>query len=181
MVLDENNLIWLDLEMTGLEPESNRILEIATIVTDNHLTILAEGPCLAIHQPDSILEAMNDWCVNQHRSSGLTERVKNSSVTEADAQAQTLEFLMQYVPAKKSPLCGNSICLDRRFMYLYMPKLEAYFHYRHLDVSTLKILAQRWKPQIAKDFEKDSQHLALSDIRDSINELKHYREKLLQV
>lgn len=181
MAFDDNNLIWLDLEMTGLEPETNRILEIATIVTDNHLNIVAEGPCLAIHQPDSILEAMNDWCVNQHRSSGLTERVKNSTVTEAEAQAQTLAFLMEYVPAKKSPLCGNSICLDRRFMYLYMPKLEAYFHYRHLDVSTLKILAQRWKPQIAKDFEKDSQHLALSDIRDSINELKHYREKLLQV
>lgn len=181
MTSDDNNLIWLDLEMTGLDPDTDRIIEIATIVTDSDLNIVAEGPDLVIHQPNKILDAMNDWCIKQHGASGLTQRVKNSSITEEEAQAQTLEFIMQYVPKNKSPLCGNTVSMDRRFMYKYMPKLEAYFHYRHLDVSTLKILAQRWKPTIAKDFDKDSKHLALSDIKDSINELKYYRENLLQV
>ena len=173
-----NNLIWLDLEMTGLVLEKDRIIEIATIVTDSTLNILATGPVLAIHQSNRLIDNMDDWNSKQHTSSGLVERVKTSNFNEAEAEQQTLDFLAQYVPANASPLCGNSICTDRRFLYLHMPKLEAYFHYRNLDVSTLKILAQRWAPEVANSFTKTSQHLALEDIKDSIDELKHYRDHL---
>lgn len=180
MSFNDNNLVWMDLEMTGLNPDEDYILEIATIVTDNNLNILAEGPVFAIHQSDDILNNMGSWCTSQHAKSGLTERVKLSTVNEAQAEEQTIAFLQQYVPEGKSPLCGNSICQDRRFLFRYMPKLDKYFHYRHLDVSTLKILAQRWAPAIAKNFIKESAHLALQDIRDSIEELRYYREHLLK-
>ena len=173
-----DNLIWLDLEMTGLDLESERIIEIATIVTGSQLNILAEGPVFAIHQPKEILDNMDAWNTEHHQRSGLVERVAQSTVTEAEAEEKTLAFLQQYVPANSSPMCGNSICTDRRFLYLHMPALENYFHYRNLDVSTLKILAQRWAPEIAKSYNKESEHIALEDIRDSINELKHYREHL---
>ena len=180
MSVQSSNLIWLDLEMTGLNPDQDRIIEIATIITNSDLHIIAEGPSLAIHQPDEILGKMDAWNRKQHGSSGLVERVKTSTVTENDAELETLSFLQQYVPAGKSPLCGNSVYQDRRFLYLYMPQLEKYFHYRLLDVSTLKILAQRWAPQIASSFQKESKHLALDDVRDSIAELKHYRENWLR-
>lgn len=179
-MLNDNNLIWIDLEMTGLNPDQDRILEIATVITDSNLNVLAEGPELAIHQPETILDLMDDWNVKQHTASGLLERVRVSHVTETEAQTQTIEFLMQYVPAKKSPICGNSICQDRRFLFRWMPKLEQYFHYRHLDVSTLKILAQLWVPKIYNGLKKESRHLAKDDVYDSINELKYYREHLLK-
>lgn len=171
-----DNLIWLDLEMTGLDTCNDHIIEIATIVTDPHLNILAEGPVLAIHQKTEILGTMDSWNVRQHTGSGLLERVKNSTTTEIDAEAETIEFLMHYVPPGKSPMCGNSICQDRRFLYKWMPKLEQYFHYRNLDVSTIKELASRWAPAILGAIKKESRHLALSDIRDSIAELRYYRE-----
>lgn len=177
---NDNNLVWLDLEMTGLNPHFDRILEIATIITDSELNIIAEGPVFAIHQSDQILSKMNSWCVAQHGKSGLTERVRNSVFTENEAELQTLAFIRKYVPEKKSPLCGNTIYQDRRFLFQYMPTLEDYFHYRLLDVSTVKILAQRWAPQVAEGFEKDSTHLALQDIRDSIEELRYYRKYLLK-
>jgi oligoribonuclease len=181
MAASEQNLIWMDLEMTGLDPFNDRILEIATVVTDPELRILAEGPVIAVHQREELLVGMDDWNRQQHGGSGLLERVRVSGVSEAQAEAQTLAFLAQHVPAGASPLCGNSICQDRRFLARLMPRLEAYFHYRNLDVSTLKILAQRWAPEVASRFKKSSRHLALDDIRESIAELRHYREHLLRV
>ena len=175
-----DNLIWIDLEMTGLSPEDDRIIEIATIVTDPDLNVLAEGPVLAIHQSDERLAAMDEWNTRQHGQSGLTERVRSSRTDEAEAEAATLAFLQGYVDAGASPMSGNSICQDRRFLANYMPKLEAYFHYRNLDVSTLKELAKRWRPDIAKGVSKKGAHLALDDIRDSIAELEHYRAHFLR-
>ena len=174
-----DNLIWIDLEMTGLDPDNDVIIEIATIVTDAHLNILAEGPVFAVKQPDRALDTMDDWNTNQHGKSGLTERVKNSSTSVEAAEAATIEFLEHWVPAGASPMCGNSICQDRRFMARGMPKLEAFFHYRNLDVSTLKELARRWKPEALAGFKKSGAHLALDDIRDSIAELVHYRERFI--
>lgn len=171
-----DNLIWIDLEMTGLNTNEDSIIEIATIVTDAQLNVLEEGPVFAIHQPDEVLAKMDNWNVRQHTGSGLLERVKNSTTTEAIAEAETLEFFMRHVPPGKSPMCGNSICQDRRFLFRCMPKLEQYFHYRNLDVSTIKELAARWAPQVITGVKKESRHLALDDIRDSIEELKHYRE-----
>jgi oligoribonuclease len=171
----------MDLEMTGLDPFRDRILEIATIVTDTELKILAEGPVIAIHQPEEVLAAMDDWNREHHGASGLLERVRVSTVDEAHAERATIAFLERYVPGGESPLCGNSICQDRRFLAPWMPRLEAYFHYRNLDVSTLKILAQRWAPEAAAAVEKKSAHLALEDIKESIAELRHYRAHLLRV
>ena len=175
------NLIWIDLEMTGLDTQNDVIIEIATIVTDKDLNILAEGPMIAIHQSDERLAGMDDWNTKQHGGSGLTQRVKDSTWTEAQAEQATIDFLKQYVPEGASPMCGNSICQDRRFMARCMPTLEAYFHYRNLDVSTLKELAKRWQPDILKDFKKDSRHLALDDIKDSIEEMQFYRERFLSI
>jgi oligoribonuclease len=180
-VTDKNNLIWIDLEMTGLEPKTDVIIEIATIVTDADLNILAEGPSLAIHQPDEALDAMDEWCTNQHGKSGLTQRVKDSKVSVADAEQQTISFLNEYVEAGVSPMCGNSIGQDRRFLVKYMPELESFFHYRNLDVSTIKELARRWRPGVLDGVKKKGSHLALDDIRDSINELRHYRENFFKV
>ncbi len=180
MAQDANNLIWIDLEMTGLDTTSDRIIEIATIITDSQLSILAEGPVLAIHQPDDVMAAMDEWNTRQHGLSGLTERVRTSTLDECAAEQQTVAFLSEYVPANASPMCGNSICQDRRFLARCMPELERYFHYRNLDVSTLKELALRWSPNIAKGFRKESTHLALDDTRDSIRELKYYREYLFK-
>lgn len=179
MTQNATHLIWIDLEMTGLDPKKNTIIEIATVVTDQQLNIVAEGPVLAIHQPDEALAMMDEWCVNQHGKSGLTERVRQSDVTLGQAEQQTLTFLNAYVPPNTSPMCGNSICQDRRFLYHYMPELERFFHYRQLDVSTIKELCQRWQPEIAKGFSKESTHLALNDIFDSIAELKYYRKNFL--
>lgn len=173
-----NHLIWIDLEMTGLNVDQDRIIEIALVITNNKLEILAESSVLAITQEESVLEGMDEWNTKQHHKSGLIERIRQSKVTEAEAEEEMLKFLSLWVPPGKSPMCGNSICQDRRFLYRHMPKLEAYFHYRNLDVSTLKELAKRWAPEIAKSFNKKSRHLALEDIHDSINELKHYREHL---
>jgi oligoribonuclease len=176
MTQNTNNLIWIDLEMTGLDTTSDLIIEIATIVTDSQLNILAEGPVLAIHQSDEVMNGMDEWNTRQHGQSGLTERVRNSKLSEQDAERETIAFLEQYVPANASPMCGNSICQDRRFMARCMPELERYFHYRNLDVSTIKELVKRWSPNIAGGFKKISTHLALDDTRDSIRELVYYRE-----
>ena len=175
------NLIWIDLEMTGLDPDTDVIIEMATIVTDTQLNVLAEGPVIAVHQSDEVLARMDEWNTRQHGGSGLTQRVRESRIGTAEAEAQTLAFLEQWVPKGKSPICGNSICQDRRFLYRQMPELERYFHYRNLDVSTLKELAARWAPQIMQGFSKSGTHLALDDIRDSIAELRHYREHFIKV
>ncbi len=180
-MLHEQNLVWIDMEMTGLDPETCVVLEIATIVTDAQLNILAEGPVIAVHQPDDILDNMDPWCVDTHGKTGLTARCRASTINEAQAAQQTIAFLEQYVPAGKSPLCGNTIGQDRRFMVKYMPELEDYFHYRSIDVSTIKELAARWKPEIPKGFKKKNVHLALDDIRESIAELQYYREKVFTI
>lgn len=175
-----DNLIWIDLEMTGLDPDNDRIIEIATIVTDAQLNTLAEGPVLAVHQPEAVMERMDEWNRNQHGGSGLWQRVRESSVDEQEAQRRTLEFLADYLEPRQSPICGNSICQDRRFLARHMPELEDFFHYRNLDVSTLKELARRWYPEVQQGFKKSGSHLALDDIRESIRELQHYREHLLR-
>ncbi|SLM64752.1 MULTISPECIES: oligoribonuclease [Dickeya] len=180
-MVNEHNLIWIDLEMTGLDPERDRIIEIATLVTDANLNILAEGPTLAVHQSDSQLALMDDWNVRTHTASGLVERVKASAYDDRAAELETLRFLQQWVPAGKSPICGNSIGQDRRFLFRYMPELEAYFHYRYLDVSTLKELARRWKPDMLAGFKKRNTHQALDDIRESVAELAYYREHFIQL
>ena len=179
MAPDPENLIWIDLEMTGLDPDTDRILEIATLVTDKQLTVLAEGPAIAVHHDDAVLAAMGEWCTRQHGQSGLTQRVRDSRVSEREAEQQTLAFLRAHLPPNASPMCGNSICQDRRFLARRMPELERFFHYRNLDVSTLKELAKRWAPA-AGGFNKASTHLALDDIRDSVAELRFYRERLFR-
>ena len=175
MSSSDTNLIWIDLEMTGLIPEQDYIIEIATVITDAQLNLLAEGPVMALNQPESVLAAMDDWNMNQHTRSGLLQRVRGSEFSESDAEKLTLEFLRKYVAAGVSPMCGNSICQDRRFLYRHMPELEKYFHYRNLDVSTVKELVKRWTNN-PEPFDKESTHLALNDIRDSIEELRHYRK-----
>jgi oligoribonuclease len=181
MGTQNGRLIWIDLEMTGLDCQRDSIIEIATIVTDTSLETIAEGPVFAINQPDAVLQAMDDWNTRQHKRSGLTERVRASQVTVTEAESATLEFLRQHVAPNSSPMCGNSICQDRRFMAREMPSLEEFFHYRNLDVSTLKILAGIWAPEVLAGISKKSEHLALADIRDSIAELKHYRENMLKL
>jgi len=180
MAQDSQHLIWIDLEMTGLNPESDLIIEIATVVTDKDLNILARGPVLAVHQSDEALGAMDDWNQKHHGQSGLIDRVKASTITESEAERLTIEFLKQWVPENTSPICGNSIGQDRRFLYRYMPKLEAYFHYRNIDVSTLKELAARWAPDVKNGFNKESTHQALDDIIESIEELRYYREHFIR-
>ncbi len=177
---NEFNLVWVDMEMTGLDPDTDRIIEIAVVVTDPELNILAEGPVFAIHQSDAVLAGMDAWNTGTHGRSGLTDRVKASTVTEAQAETALIGFLKQFVPNGKSPMCGNSICQDRRFMARGMPKLEAFFHYRNLDVSTLKELARRWKPELASGFKKHQKHTALADIVESIEELRYYREHFIK-
>ena len=181
MSQDPRNLVWMDLEMTGLDPDTDHLIEIATIITDNQLNVLAEGPVLAVHQPDEVLDTMDEWNRRHHGASGLIERVRASSVDERAAEWQTLEFIRAHVPAATSPLCGNSICQDRRFLYRYMAELERYLHYRNLDVSTLKELAKRWAPDIAGGHSKRATHRALDDIRESIEELRYYRQHLLRL
>jgi oligoribonuclease len=180
MAQDLQHLIWIDLEMTGLNPDSDLIIEIATVVTDKDLNILANGPVLAVHQSDAALAAMDDWNQKHHGQSGLIERVKASTINEIEAERLTLEFLKEWVPANTSPICGNSIGQDRRFLYRYMPTLEAYFHYRNIDVSTLKELAARWAPTVKDGFNKESKHQALDDIIESIEELRYYREHFIK-
>ncbi|KKA45191.1 MULTISPECIES: oligoribonuclease [Salinivibrio] len=181
MAFSENNLIWIDLEMTGLDPDTHKIIEIATIVTDAQLNILAEGPVLAVHQPQSELDKMDDWCTRTHSQSGLVARVQQSDIDEQTAIEQTIAFLSQWVPSGASPICGNSVGQDRRFLYRHMPALERYFHYRTVDVSTLKELVRRWQPEVLNDFSKQGTHLALDDIRESIAELRFYRERILTI
>ena len=181
MTANATNLIWIDLEMTGLNPEQDRIIEIATLVTDADLNILAEGPTLAVHQSEAQLALMDDWNVRTHTNSGLVERVKASQFDERAAELATIEFLQKWVPANSSPICGNSIGQDHRFLFKYMPELEAYFHYRYLDVSTLKELARRWKPEILPGFKKQGSHQAMDDIRESVAELAYYREHFIQL
>ncbi|KFC63230.1 MULTISPECIES: oligoribonuclease [Massilia] len=178
---NEFNLVWLDMEMTGLDPDNDRIIEVAVVVTDADLNIIAEGPVFAIHQSDETLDKMDNWNKGTHGRSGLIDRVKASTVTEAQAELELIAFLKQYVPANKSPMCGNSICQDRRFMARGMPKLEAFFHYRNLDVSTLKELCRRWKPELASGFKKHQKHTALADIVESIEELRYYREHFIKL
>ncbi|MFA6016199.1 MAG: oligoribonuclease [Gallionellaceae bacterium] len=181
MAQNQNYLVWLDMEMTGLLPDTDRIIEVAMVITDNGLNTIAEAETLVVHQPDSILEAMDNWNKSTHAKSGLIERIKASTFDEAHVEAQFLAFLKEYVPTRTSPMCGNSICQDRRFMARWMPTLEDYFHYRNLDVSTLKELAKRWKPDMAKGVKKHGKHEALADIYESIDELKHYREHFIKL
>jgi len=181
LIKSDKNLVWLDCEMTGLEPETDRLLEIAVIVTDPHLGQRIEGPVFVIHQSDAQLDKMDAWNKGTHGKSGLIDKVKASTVTEAEAEAAMIAFLAQYVPAGVSPMCGNTIGQDRRFLVKYMPKLEAFFHYRNLDVSTLKELAKRWKPEVAESFKKQQKHTALADVNESIEELAHYREHFLKL
>lgn len=176
----DKNLIWIDLEMTGLDPKRHRIIEIATVVTDSQLNLVAEGPVIAIQTEQACLDLMDEWCTTHHGNSGLTQRVQHSAVTMEEAEGLTLEFLKQYVPKGVSPMCGNTICQDRRFMVEQMPLLEAFFHYRNLDVSTLKELARRWSPAVYQSHQKKGAHLALADILESIDELKHYRKHLFK-
>lgn len=181
MAQDQTHLIWLDMEMTGLEPDRDRIIEIAIVITDTRLETVAEGPVIAVHQPDAVLDAMDDWNKNTHGKSGLIDRVRASSISEAEAERQMLEFVATYLPKRTSPMCGNSVCQDRRFMARYMPELEAWFHYRNLDVSTLKELAKRWCPVVYDSIQKKGRHEALSDIYESIDELRHYRDNFLRL
>jgi oligoribonuclease len=178
---DANNLIWIDMEMTGLVPDTDRIIEIAMLVTDAELRVLAEGPLLVIHQPDEVLDAMDSWNKGTHKKSGLIEKVRASRLAEAEAERQAVEFLREHVAANVSPMCGNSICQDRRFLARWMPKLESHFHYRNLDVSTLKELVRRWKPEVLKGFSKEGKHEALADILESIEELKFYRKTVMTI
>ena len=177
---DENNLVWVDMEMSGLNPDTDRVLEIAVVVTDSQLEVLAEGPVLAVRQSERVLASMDSWNTATHGRSGLTARVRVSSIDEGEAQRQVLAFLQALVPAGKSPMCGNSICQDRRFMARWLPQLEAFFHYRNVDVSTLKELARRWKPEVYRSFDKKSRHEALADIYESIEEMRHYRQHFIQ-
>ena len=181
MAQDQNALVWLDMEMTGLDPDHDRIIEIAFVITDSQLNTLATAPVWVVHQSDVVLEAMDEWNKNTHGRSGLIAKVKASLLSDIEAETQCLDFLKQYVPERASPLCGNSICQDRRFLARYMPRLEAYFHYRNLDVSTLKELCKRWKPEIAKKVVKSGKHEALADIEESIEELKYYRDNFLKL
>ena len=181
MTVQDSNLIWVDLEMTGLDPQRDQIIEIATIVTDKHLNILEEGPVIAIHQPQTVLDGMDEWNTSHHGASGLIKRVQDSRYSLQQAEQETLAFVQKYVPQNKSPMCGNSICQDRRFMARLMPTLEDYFHYRNLDVSTLKELARLWKPELLDGFEKKGAHLALDDIRESIDEMAYYRETFIRL
>lgn len=178
---NEMNLVWVDMEMTGLEPDTDRIIEVAMVVTDMHLNVLAEGPVLAIHQSDATLDAMDSWNKGTHGRSGLIDRVKASTISEEQAEAEFIAFMKQWVPNGKSPMCGNTIGQDRRFMVRYMPKLEAFFHYRNVDVSTLKELCRRWKPEVVSGFKKAQKHTALADILESIEELKYYREHFIKL
>lgn len=181
MAVNDQRLIWLDMEMTGLDPEKERIIEIAVVITESDLSFVAQAPVLVIHQSQELLDAMDKWNQSTHSKSGLIDKVKASTLTEAQVEAQLLAFLAEHVPAGKSPMCGNTIGQDRRFMVKYMPRLEEYFHYRNLDVSTLKELSLRWKPEVYRSFVKQSKHEALADIQDSIEELKHYREHFIKL
>ncbi|MDA8364976.1 MAG: oligoribonuclease [Gammaproteobacteria bacterium] len=181
MPQDPNALVWIDLEMTGLNPESDRIIEIATLITNSELEIIAQGPVLAIHQPDGALAAMDEWNTRTHQASGLVERVRSSTLAESDAEKQTLAFIQRHVPKNRSPLCGNSICQDRRFLARFMPQLESWLHYRNLDVSSLKELVKRWRPGLYNGFEKKNTHKALDDIMESVAELRYYREHFLRL
>jgi len=180
MAQDANHLIWIDMEMSGLNPDSDKILEVALVVTDSDLITVAEAPVLVVHQPAALLEAMDEWNRSTHAKTGLIDKVKASSLDEAQVEAQLMAFLCLHVPAKASPMCGNSICQDRRFLARYMPRLEAYFHYRNLDVSTLKELVKRWKPEIASGLAKQGKHEALADIYESIEEMKYYRDHFIR-
>jgi len=177
----DTHLVWLDMEMTGLDPHTNRILEVALVVTDKHLETVEEGPVLVVHQPDEVLDVMDSWNKSTHGKSGLIDRVRASCLSEADVEAQMLAFMQKHVPKRTSPMCGNSICQDRRFLARYMPRLEDYFHYRNLDVSTLKELAARWRPELKDGFKKENKHTALADIYESIAELKYYREHFIRL
>ena len=181
MPIDNNNLIWVDLEMTGLDPDRDRVIEIATIITNASLAVVAEGPVIAIRQPDGVLEAMDSWNRDTHTNSGLIDRVRESDYNESLASVETIEFLKQHVEPGNSPMCGNSVCQDRRFLYRWMPEVERYFHYRNLDVSSVKELCNRWAPQIAQGLKKKSTHQALQDIRDSIDELRYYRDNFFKL